>query len=460
MHFTNPYAPHDREGASTKLPRVSVNGEFSNIRIVTTRNNGYSETNNFSLRNSFSITSLHLPYDIGDLLDDGKQNKIQAMDRGYNQGIGISNTCTSVNSVISKASKFNIQKHSYLRGILLMFSVPFSVLSINQMEASAKWYDRFNPISEETVSKYESMVNQVYKIFEWFKNIKENIIELSTDLLIWIFETLTKVVLHTPSFLFDSVWFKSNIVTFTGLSIAMVIVLSMYEGFKRMSGQLIKNKTVTDIKRIIKRFPLVIIGSALAPSMFYYVFKGLNKLTDIIIDFGKHQMDKGMSELNINDISLLQVVGFVGFDIALISILIPILLQNFRRWFDLLALGALTPLALACWVFNSCEHLFDIWWNHIKKCASVQIVYAIFLLLIGTLLFGTKLPNNGWDIMIQMGIVIGGLWRMNTPPSIMSRYSDKGSDIKSMWNGAFRVIRPIKLKPNLFKKNSKGVSAN
>lgn len=339
-----------------------------------------------------------------------------------------------------------------------MFAVPFSVLSINQMEVSANWYDRFNPLSKETISKYESMVDQVYKIFEWFKNIKENVIELSTDLMIWVFETLSKVVLHTPSFLFDSDWFRNNVVTFTGLSIAMVIILTMYEGFQRMSGHLLKNKSVTDISRILKRFPLVLIGSALAPSMFYYVFKGLNKLTDIIIDFGKHQMDKGMSQLDINDISFLQIVGFIGFDIALISLLIPILLQNFRRWFDLVGLGVLTPLALTCWVFNSCEHLFDMWWNHIKKCASIQIIYAIFLLLIGTLLFGTKLPNNGWDILIQMGIILGGLMRLNSPPSIISRHSDKGGDVKTMFNGAYRALRPFKFKSNLFKKKSKGVS--
>jgi len=146
----------------------------------------------------------------------------------------------------------------------------------------------------------------------------------------------------------------------------------------------------------------------------------------------------------------------IGFDIALISVLIPILLQNFRRWFDLLALGVMTPLVLACWVFKAHENLFYTWWEYIKKCASTQLVYAIFLLLIGTLLFGTKLPNNGWDIMIQMGIIIGGLWRMNNPPNIISRHVDKGANIKSMWEGAYTVIRPLRMinkkKPKVMKK--------
>lgn len=327
-----------------------------------------------------------------------------------------------------------------------MFSVPFATLSINQMKASAAWYDNFNPFSEKSKQDINDIVKDITDIIDWFKNIKKNLLEMSSDLIIWVFETLSKVVLHTPSFLFDSDWFKNNVATFSGLSIIMVIGLCVYEGIQRMSGDLIKNKNTTDMKRIVKRFPLVVIGSALAPSIFYYTFKGLNKLTDLLINLGKSQMDKGISQIKLDDITLLQVLGLIGFDIALISVLVPILLQSFRRWFDLLALGALSPLALSCWIFKAHENLFNTWWEHIKKCATTQLVYAVFLLLIGTLLFGTKLPNSGWDIMIQMGTIIGGLWRMSSPPSIVSRYVDKGANIKTMWEGASKVLKPIKFK--------------
>ncbi|MBG9689517.1 hypothetical protein ABD91_01105 [Lysinibacillus sphaericus] len=334
-------------------------------------------------------------------------------------------------------------------------SVPFATLTTFQIKVSAAWYDKLNPIPKETQAKVSSIIDTVYKIFDWFKNIKQNITELSTDLMFWVYETLSKVVLHTPSLLFNTEWFKGNILTFTGLSIAASIILSMFEGLKMMSSDLIENRKPTDIKRITKRIPLVVLGSAIAPSAFYYMFKGLNKLTDIIIDFGKFQMEKGMSQLSVNDISLLQMFGFIGFDIALITMLIPILLQNFRRWFDLLALGVMTPLALACWVFASQEHWFIMWREHIKKCALVQVVYAVFLLLIGTLLFGTKITNNSWDVLIQLGIVIGGLWRMNTPPNFLSRYTDRGEDITSMWNGAFNAVRPVTMIKKKFKLNNR-----
>lgn len=324
-----------------------------------------------------------------------------------------------------------------------MFGVPFGVLSVNTLEASAAWYDRFNPISEETMTKYESIINQIYTIFEWFKNIKENIVNMSVELLIWVYETLTKVVLHTPSFLFSSEWFKNNTVTFTGLAIAMVIILTMVEGLKTMSGDLLKHSRNTEVKRLLKRFPIVLIASALTPTIFYYGFKGLNKLTDIIIDFGTANVSNGLSNLKIDDISLLQVLGFIGFDIALITMLIPVLLQSFRRWFDLTTLAICSPLVLTCWMFKSYDHFTSMWWNHIKKCSITQLTYAVFLLIIGTLLFGSNLSNNSTEVLIQMGVLIGGLARMQNPPSIVGRNVDKGGDITKMFNGASKVIKPF-----------------
>ena len=121
--------------------------------------------------------------------------------------------------------------------------MPFGALTTFQLKASAAWYDKFNPIPKENQAKVSSIIDTIYKIFDWFKNIKQNITELSTDVMFWVYETLTKVVLHTPSFLFNTEWFKGNILTFTGLSIAASIILSMFEGLKLMSGDLIENKS-------------------------------------------------------------------------------------------------------------------------------------------------------------------------------------------------------------------------
>ena len=107
-------------------------------------------------------------------------------------------------------------------------------------------------------------------------------------------------------------------------------------------------------------------------------------------------------------------------------------------------LGAITPLALSCWVFKSHEHLFHMWWNAIKKSSFTQLVYATFLLVIGTLMFGTKTPDSIMDIMVKIGIVIGCLWRMNTLPSFVRQHVDTGADVTKMWRETSNAVTPHK----------------
>jgi hypothetical protein len=259
--------------------------------------------------------------------------------------------------------------------------------------------------------------------------------------MVWSYDAITSVVLHTPLFLFDSDWFKENIAMFTGLSLAMSMILAIHEGFKRMLGHFFKTKTAidathTDMGRISRRLPLVLLGSAIAPATFFYGFKAINWLTEAIINIGKTQMAEGISGIEFNSVSWTEMFVFLGFDIALIGMMIPIFLQNFRRWFDLMALGVMTPVALSCWMFKAHEHYFRTWWDHIKKCSMTQLVYGVFLLIIGSLMFGTKIPETSWEVVIKIGVIIGGLWRMANPPNIVRRYTDTGADAIDMWKGA------------------------
>lgn len=311
-------------------------------------------------------------------------------------------------------------------------------MTTNTVQASASLLDKLNPVPQETQDKFTNIVNWLDSIVTWFKNIKENITQLSIDLMTWSFDAIQSVVLHTPLFLFDSTWFKDNIVTFTGLSIAMSIMLVIYEGFQKILR--LPNAKHTDMPRILKRIPLVLIGSALTPVAFYYGFKGVNALTNLIIDIGKSQINKGLSGFQLSATSWLETLLFVGFDIALIAMMIPVFLQNFRRWFDILALALMTPVVLSCWVFKAHERHFHSWWTHLKSCSMTQLAYAVFLLIIGTLMFGTKAPDNPVDLLVKVGIIIGGLWRMNTPPAILSSYINRGANVQDMWSGAGKAF--------------------
>lgn len=354
----------------------------------------------------------------------------------HHQGIRTDSSSTCYHSPARDDHRAYIPQRSRLRALLLRVGTPFAVLSlVPQRAAAAGW----NPLdtTNQAIEKWNMVVDTIVNIIEWFKHLKENIGKMSMDLLAWTYDAITSVVLYTPTFLFDSQWFHQNILMFTGMSVVMSVLLALYEGFKRLF-----NKRHTDMGYISKRLPFVILGAGIAPMAFYWSFNLINQFTSAIIEIGKHQMSDGLQSFEFTEYTLLDVFMFLGFDIALIGMMIPIFLQNFRRWFDLLALGALTPVALSCWMFKGHEHHFKNWWDHIKRCSLVQLVYAVFLVIIGSLMFGAKVPATEMDMMIKMGIVIGGLWRMSSPPNIIRRYLDTGTDFKGMWKGAGAALMP------------------
>src|SRR5690606_23250272 len=133
--------------------------------------------------------------------------------------------------------------------LLLTATIPFAVLTTNTAQAKAGWFSALNPIPKETqkdidnaVDSYHSFMENVNKVIDWFKNIKANISEISIDFMTWTFEFLTKTVLHTPAFLFDTEWLKTNTLTFTGMAVVMSSVIVIYEGFQRMFGDIVKRK--------------------------------------------------------------------------------------------------------------------------------------------------------------------------------------------------------------------------
>jgi hypothetical protein len=71
--------------------------------------------------------------------------------------------------------------------------------------------DNLNPIPKETregLSKSVDSVNDLFQklnsAIDWLKNLDSHISELSIKLMTKSFEFLTKFVLQTPSFLFNS----------------------------------------------------------------------------------------------------------------------------------------------------------------------------------------------------------------------------------------------------------------
>ena len=130
--------------------------------------------------------------------------------------------------------------------------------------------------------------------------------------------------------------------------------------------------------------------------------------------------------------SQLKLSGFdttvlLGFDAMLIALVFPILLQNARRFFDLTFLTVMTPFALSCYVFDEYRYLFSKWWHRIKHLASIQLVFAIFICIMGLIIFGIPATTGG-SFLVKLLIIAGGFFRLANPPSIIKQKIDVGDE--------------------------------
>lgn len=176
-----------------------------------------------------------------------------------------------------------------------------------------------------------------------------------------------------------------------------------------------------EFSTIIKRWSMVAGLTAVVPYVFQRAFQFLNFLSEKISSLGGDTMKAAALSTNF---STVDVIALVAFDVVLISTVIPLLWQNGRRFFDLLVLGVVTPLALVAWVFDSYRHLFNQWWSNLKHLSLVQVFHSLFLLIIGWFIFGIPTPTDFTGTVIKLIVVIGGFGRMTNPPNIIAKHLD------------------------------------
>jgi hypothetical protein len=247
---------------------------------------------------------------------------------------------------------------------------------------------------------------------------------MTADLLTYIFHFLSKIVLQTPLFIFNNPYIKNTSLTFAVISITLVTIFTIFEAFMQMI-----NKKHTDFKTIAKRWLVVASVSGFMPFAFETGFGFLNKLTDAISSMG---MNGGNSHGLIygEKMGWFDTLVIILFDLTAISMLIPIVLQAGRRWFDLLILCAISPLALSSFCFERHRHYFDKWLDSVKLHGLSQLVYAVYILMLGILIFSTQAIQGGFiTLAIKIVLVLAGLNKMTHPPQFIKRMTDNGSDV-------------------------------
>jgi hypothetical protein len=306
---------------------------------------------------------------------------------------------------------------------------------------------------QESLEQWKEIGDFLIKGTEWFNHLSENITEMTINLTSWIYQILSKLILVTPIWLFKNASLIDTTLVFSFISVVVVIILTIIESLKKMYNN--RNIQYTEFNKILKRFPLVVAGSGFAPILFEKTFWLLNKLSDAISKIGKSEIVG--NSVTVFDWTGVNLAFVLAFDIVLLTLLFPVLLKNGRRWFDLICLSALTPLALSAWIFDGYRHLFDKWWKNIKQLSLVQISYSIYVCVLGIIIFGTRglYEMNFWSICIKLCIMAGGLWRLANPPSIVLSYSDHGKDLWSAFKDLTGIFTFKKYAPLLFVKDRK-----
>jgi hypothetical protein len=277
----------------------------------------------------------------------------------------------------------------------------------------------------------------------WWHNLGQNIGHMSIELMAWIYQFTGEIILKTPLFIFDNDFFTNMTTMFTMTSISAVTILCMVEGMKRMlpkvksKGGYGGNKKPMDWMTIGKRWFLVALASFGLPQAFKWSFKFLNFVSDKIMQLGADSIKHSVA---LGHIQIWDALILLGFDIALVLTLVPLLWKNARRWFDMLMLGICSPLALTAWIFDDYRDHFKTWWSSLKKAALVQVYYSIFLLVIGWIIFGVPTPTTFTGMIIKFLVVLGGFARLSNPPQVFAGKLGNDNTLGQIKDGAVNTF--------------------
>lgn len=368
------------------------------------------------------------------------------MDAGHHKGDNASTDKRSKYLHYLPSSKLLIQKLKLLKSRLLkVVAVPATVVSTffltsigdkayAETISSDSFFDKGkNMFSGFLQDTFMPDVNPIKEVMDWFgefvkliTDLPHNVAKLSADLLAWIYDLCTGLILKTPLFLFDNEWFTTMSLGFSGVAVGMVVVLTIIECIKRMLSGASKKIRPMEFTTIMKRWSLVAGVTSVTPFLFKSAFKLLNFISGKLTSMGSDIMTASALTTTF---STIDVITLLVFDAILISTVIPMLWTNGRRFFDLLVLGVVAPIALSCWVFDSHKHFFNQWWSNVKHLSLVQVYHSLFLLIIGLFIFGIPFPADFTGTVVKLLVVIGGFARMQNPPKIIANKLDNGKGL-------------------------------
>jgi hypothetical protein len=391
-----------------------------------------------------------------DVQTKGKSN---IMDKRHNKRANSNFSINSSSISTLLGSHNNSRKLQHLQQTILTFfkkiRIPFAAVSssflftnishaqsfMERGDVSKGKFSSHNYGEQSTWEKLSNAADSFMEIVNWFKNFGQNIADLSVELFTKVFELITFLMLQTPSVIFSGEYVSKIIPSFSLISVSIIILATIYESIMMM----LRKKHTKGID-ILKRIPIAVGVAGLSPFLFEKGFKMLNKLT-----IGITKLSGGVFDPNflkgIANAGFIDSLGLLAFDIALVILAVPLIMQNARRWWDLFVLCCISPLALSAYIFDRHRHLYESWITAIKKKATVQLVYATFISLLGLFIFSTRLISpEMWAIKLLL--VLGSLNSLANPPSLVKSYM-RGENLDNNFEKVYKNKIPSLGKVNL-----------
>ncbi|MFB7141986.1 hypothetical protein ACFCYN_20230 [Gottfriedia sp. NPDC056225] len=293
--------------------------------------------------------------------------------------------------------------------------------------------DFFSNISSNLHDKTSSLLDR----FEWIQNGKKMLEQLNEwskkysdkdplkSLIMALFSLLEKVI-YTPVFLFNNAYFTNLLLKFGALSMGLITSLTMLEGLKR-----ILNKSTMSYRQLLQRLPIVMALTGFAPLLIVEGMKLLSYLTNLILQFGV-SLTENVNPLGERPVTgLMDTILYVAFVILFGYNLVPILLSHGRRWFNVLSLTLLTPIAMLGYLFPSFHPFHQKWWASLKKNYLSQLYYSSFLSVLNIIMFGISTPDTYQGVFSKLLILLGGIHVFSQPPAFLNSYMQTKPDVYS-----------------------------
>ncbi len=238
-----------------------------------------------------------------------------------------------------------------------------------------------------------------------------------------IYKFVTEIVLYTPEWIFGNDWFPTAVSNYSMFSIACIIIIAMVEGIKRMC-----KLSHTKFRNTLRKLPLALVVTAATPFLFVNGVKVLNRLTKLILNLSSTTIALGSPSIFATSIVFepLNILIMFMFLIITTILCVPLILFHARRWFNFTVLGMLTPLAMSASLFESTHDYFQLWLRNIKNLSFVQIAYAIFISILGLLMFATPNPVTFTGVFSKTLLMIGGIHCLAFPPQLIKRFDSGG----------------------------------